>query len=244
MVKQQPKRKRVRKATSEEILAAQEAINEFLNVYSPTELANISFDVFCICITDEQFGLSGNRKKIIIDYLKGIDKVINAMRLFAQPVFLEQQYEVSKQFDTKKVQEARKALDRLSHPFWTDESGVNAIEQRLAYEKFLDTVALDGVDKDDLLPTDIGLRFFVRYGLNESLELLDNLFACFAPFDGLGEMRQRAIADFYTSLKDLLLVTYLQFAKRWKEDHEIEKGGRLVGQNTANLHKNVIKSPV
>jgi len=216
---------RDRKPTPEQLTAAQETIAAFFDDYPYATQAELSFEVLGTCGLCECNGLSANRTKVMEEYIMRSDDALAAARLLADPVFLEQQYSAGISIDKEKVQAIRKRLSELSKPFWKEEADGKTVGNRLIHEQVRDALALDEADKEALLSQEIGLHFFMQYGLKESLELLDNLFACFEPFKGLGKARQREIADFYAALKDLLSATYLQSIERWKELREVEEGG-------------------
>lgn len=217
------------KPTPEQFAVALETIKGFSDDYQYATHSNISFDVWCICAIDERFGLSDNQKQVILKYLERGREVVDAVYLLSDPAFIGEYKQKQDDFpvDQSKIEEIRKALDKLIVPFWSRNPTDDRVKKRQAQEKYPDIMALSDVDKEYLQSIDIGLGFFMKYGLKESLELLDNLFACYEPFKGLGGARKLEIANFYRSLKELLTATYLQASDRWEEQEESKevKGG-------------------
>lgn len=204
----------MRKSISNKNTAAKKIINDFFSDYSCSYHADLLYDVMCICALDEKFGLSDNRKYSLVEFLERCSKFINAVSVLTNfSEALSSHYPKPVHIDRGKASQVENEINNLSKPFWDVLSSDQRTRARLKAEKYSDLIVLKGTNRDKLLSQDSEFRFFMRYGLKESIDLIDQISKNYLP-KSFPQGKNGEVSRFTRDLKHLLAAIYLKNTER------------------------------
>jgi len=214
---------RRKKPTTDAVSAARKILTDFFLTYSLGKQDELTaLLIATLSNLDESPAISRNRRLEAIKYLNSLSDALISARLVTESEFLDRIFAMDPP-DDERVQEICEKIAELSKPIrqvatddgWTasrmeDVSGMMA-QHILA-------------NKDEYLATDAVRNFFLRYSLQESIELFSGLAVNSFTAEDIVNGNKKELLDYYRALTQLLVVTYLQSMERCKEFHQVEEG--------------------
>ncbi|MDM8175974.1 hypothetical protein QT327_16735 [Olivibacter sp. 47] len=151
----------------EQPIVCNESVKEFFSEYPAGQHSDILYDIISICALDEKSGISDNRKYSLVSFLERCNKLLCEI----QPI--------EAAFKTHQIPQRNHTLKEskplLCQPFFEREPTTEHIEKRSNYDQYIDHKLIKLLSGKQPQPSDILARFFVRYGLKETLDLLASL---------------------------------------------------------------------